>query len=475
MGFPFKSLREYLQHLDENNDLLHVKGEVDPRWEIGFIHKQLHMKQGPAVMYEKVKGFPGRRLVDHVLGTYDRCYAALNSTRDTVFNDYIKRTGKLVPPKVVEEAPFYEVVQKGAEVDLTKIPVPTWGEHDGGPYITCGALMARDPEIGFQNMAIYRIMVKGKNRTGVFIHMPKHVAYILAKYEQRGEPMPIAVAIGLDPLTLLCCEATIPYGVSEMDLWGALAGEPLECVRCQTNDLLVPATAEIVLEGFVLPDEREPEGPFGEFPGFYSGVYNSNVFHVERLLMRKDAIYQGMSVGRPPTEGTLIEGIMQCLESVKYLQESIPQVKAVRFLGTSSLQCVMALDKKVRYPGLARRAGNALWTSHCGRGFKNIFVVDDDIDIYNDNDIWWAMATRFQGDRDIVTIPNTLGILLDPSERRSLGTDVKEVWDSLTCRTIFDCTEPLPPFDEGYKRGVVDQPKEVKERVLSRWKELGLP
>lgn len=475
MGFPFESLRDFLRYLEEKKDLVRVKGEVDKKWEIAYIARELHKKQGPAVLYEKIKGHPDWRLADHVLGTYQRCFAVLNSSRDTVFDDYIKRTSKLVPPQLVDEAPFMEVVQKGDEVDLTKIPVPTWGEHDSGPYITSGVLVNRDPESGFLNMAIYRMQAKDKNRTGVFIHMPKHVAYILANYEKRNQVMPMAVAIGCDPLTLLCCESPVPFGVSEMDVWGALAGTPLKAVRCQTSDLLIPASAEIVLEGFVDPKEREEEGPFGEFPGYYSGVYNSNVFHVERLLMRKDAIYQGMSVGRPPTEGMIIEGFMQCLEAVKYLRESIPQVRAIRVLGTSSIQCVMSLDKKVRYPGLARRAGNALWTSHCGRAFKNIFVVDDDIDIYNDNDIWWAMATRFQGDRDLVVIPETLGVLLDPSERSSLKGEVREVWDSVTCRTILDCTQPLPPFDEGYKRGVVDQPEEVKKRVLSRWKKLGLP
>ncbi len=203
MGFPFESLRDFLRYLEEKKDLVRVKGEVDKKWEIAYIAKELHKKQGPAVLYENIKGHPDWRLADHVLGTYQRCFTTLNSSRDTVFNDYIKRTSKLVPPQLVDEAPFMEVVQKGDEVDLTKIPVPTWGEHDSGPYITCGVLVNRDPESGSLNMAIYRMQAKDKNRTGVFIHMPKHVAYILANYEKRNEVMPMAVAIGCDPLTLL--------------------------------------------------------------------------------------------------------------------------------------------------------------------------------------------------------------------------------------------------------------------------------
>ncbi len=498
MGFPYKSLRDFIKYLDEQGELHHVKGEVDPKWEMGFIHKQVHLKKGPALIYENIKGFPGWRLVDHVLGTFSRCFAAMNTGKERVFDDYIQRTKELTPPKVVDKAAFREVVLTGEEVDLTKLPVPTWAEHDGGPYITYGVVMVRDPDNGYQNMAIYRMQLKGPKKTGILIHVPQHIAHILAKYEARGEPMPLAVALGVDPLIHLCCEATVPYGVSEMDLWGALAGEPLEVVPCrinelqpparhrrgwaphrsglsETNDLLVPATAEIVLEGFVDPEEREPEGPFGEFTGYYSGVYNMNVFRVERMSMRRDAIYHATSVGRPPTEGILVEGLMKALESVKSLRGSIPQVRAARFLGTSALMCVISLERTGRYPGIAMRVGNSLWTSSAGRSYKNIIVVDDDVDIYNDDDVWWAFSVRYQGDRDTLFVPNVQGLFLDPSERPLVGGEVREVVGSLTCKTVFDCTKPMPPLDEGYRRGVVDQPDEVKERVLARWKELGLP
>lgn len=475
MGFPFRSLRDFLQFLDERGELLHVKGQVDPKWEMGFIHKELHLKKGPALIYENVKGFPTWRVADHVLGTYERCFAALNTTKERVFDDYILRSKELIPPRVVEKAAFREVILKGDEIDLTRLPIPTWAEHDGGPYITYGVVMARDPELGYQNMAIYRMQLKGPRRTGILIHVPQHIAHILAKHQERGQRMPLSVALGVDPLVHLCCEATVPYGVSEMNLWGALAGKPLEVVRCQTNDLLVPASAEIVVEGYVDPEEREPEGPFGEFTGYYSGVYNMNVFRVEQVSMRQEAIYHATSVGRPPTEGILVEGIMKCLESVKHLRQSIPQVKAARFLGTSALMCVVSLERTGRYPGIAMRVGNALWTSSAGRSYKNIIVVDDDIDIYNDDEIWWAFNVRYQGNQDTLFVPNVQGLFLDPSEQPLVGGEVREVLGSLTCKTIFDCTQPLPPKDEAYRRGVVDQPKEVKERVLARWKELGLP
>lgn len=474
MKFPFRSLRDFLTYLEGQGQVATIKGEVDPNWEIAFISKEVHMKQGPALLYENLKGYSGWRLADHVLGTYDRCFAALSTTREKAFDDYATRVSSLVTPKVIKDAPFKEVRLEGEGVDLSQLPVPRWGECDGGPYITSGAVMARDPEIGYQNMAIYRMQVKRKNTTGILIHMPQHIGHIQAKYEAKGQAMPLAVAIGVDPLISLCCEASVPYGVSELDVWGALAGQPLEVVQCETSDLLVPASAEIVLEGIVPPGVREPEGPFGEFTGYYSGVYNCHLFQVQRLFMRRDPIYQGMYVGRPPTEGILIEGLMQCLEAVRYLRESIPQVKAMRVLGTSAIQGVIAVDKKTPYPGLARRVGCAMWSSRCGHNFKNIVVVDDDIDIFSDADIWWAMATRFQGDRDLIVIPDTLGVLLDPSEVRLRAGEVQELV-SLTCRTIFDCTQPHPPFDEGYKRGVVDQPAEVKERVMKRWKELGLP
>ena len=476
MGFPFKSLRDFLHYLEERGELLRIKGQVDPRWEMGFIHKQLHIKGGPALLYEDVKGQPGWQVVDNLLGSYERCFAALNTTKDRVFDDYIERTKHLLPPKIVDEAAFREVELTGDDIDITQIPVPTWAEHDGGPYITYGVVMVRDPVNGYQNMAIYRMQVKGPRKTGILIHVPQHIAHILARYEERGERMPVAVALGVDPLVHLCCEATVPYGVSEMDVWGALAGEPLQVVRCRESDLLVPASAEIVLEGYVDLKEREPEGPFGEFTGYYSGIYNMNVFHITRLSRRKDAIYQATSVGKPPTEGTLVEGLMKCLESVKYLRQSIPQVRACRSLGTSALMCVVSISRSGIYPGIAFRVGNALWTSAAGRSFKNILVVDGDIDIYNDSDIWWAFSTRYQGDRDTHFIPNVQGLFLDPSERPSIAGDLREVvGGSLTCKAVFDLTQPLPPYDEGYRRGVVDQPEEVKERVLKRWKELGLP
>jgi 2,5-furandicarboxylate decarboxylase 1 len=329
---------------------------------------------------------------------------------------------RLVPPRLVSRAPCKEVIHTGSNVDLTQLPIPIFSERDPAPFITLGLSISRDPKTGGKNTSIYRLQLKGRNRLGI---MAQHLVRQLVEAESLGKGLPIAIAIGTDPVLPLATQWMAPYGTDELALAGALRGEAVEVVKAETIDLEVPATAEIVIEGTVLPNVREVEGPFGEVSGYYTPSNAKPIIEVSAITHRKNPIYQAALTGMPTTENHVLKQLP--LEATFYwmLKKEFPGVKAVHFpaAGTVGMICVIAM--KQAYECEAR---NVIATMMGTRRNKITIVVDEDVDLYDMEKVLWAIATRTQADEDVIVFPRVVATAMDPSVRKlrvgsALGID----------------------------------------------------
>jgi len=270
--FPFRSLREWLNFLEEKGDLVKNREEVDLREEISAIAKKIIMTNNSPILHENVRGYPGWRIANSTfLGLHRKAWV-LGVGRETILKEVSQKLDMRVSPIEVSTGPCKEIKIFGDEVDLTMLPIPFTGAFEGTPNITAGMSNIRDLDTGWQNIAVRRFGLKGKRTLSEFINPGNQDFAIWANYRRAKKKMPIAIIIGADPCAYLVSQTKQPPGVCEYDLWGAFTGEPLEVVKCETSDLLVPATAEIVLEGEVDPEARELDGPFPEFMGYYTTI-----------------------------------------------------------------------------------------------------------------------------------------------------------------------------------------------------------
>ncbi|MFC1868692.1 UbiD family decarboxylase domain-containing protein, partial [Thermodesulfobacteriota bacterium] len=312
-------------------------------------------------------------------------------------------------------------------------------------------------------------------QTGTLVTYRQDIGKNYLSHKIKGKNMPIAVAIGVDPLMHISSQINAPRDLAEYAFAGALAGENVQMVKCKNSDLIVPKSAEIILEGEIMLDELHSEGPFGEFPGFYSGRRDLHVFKVHRLLMKEDAIYPGMGVGKDPNEGNLLTSLGSNLSFMKYASTHFSEINGIRSITGNGFTTVVSIDHNKAYPGIGKAAGHFVWSSpQVAKEAKNIIVVDDTIDIYSDIDIFWAIGNYVQGNRDISWVEGTPGTILDPSEPWGMGHIVDDKTLQTTCTTVIDATPKYGVFAEGYARGVVDVPEEVKKKVEAKWSEWGL-
>jgi len=482
--FPYRSLRGFLGDMEERGELAHIAEEVSTEYELNAIVKKVSRSyiKGPGLYFHKPKDFPDWTFATNTLLTYDRYLRAMNTTREEVFEYYIERTKAVTHEnledyyEVVERGDFEDLVFEGEEIDITKIPIPIWNEFDGGRYITSGIVMTCNPETNRQNMAILRLMVQSSNQTGILMVPVQDSAKNLRLHELKGENMPISVVIGADPLIYALSQVPAPSDISEFAYWGAITGERIQMVKCKTNNLLVPKTSEIVLEGEIPLGILQAEGPFGEFHGLYSGVRDSNIFKIKRVSMKRDAIYQGLPNHKEPCESFLIGHLGIDLETMRYARSYFPEIKGIRTVSAYGLTTVVAIDHKKDQAGLGKRAGHFLWTSsQIDKVAKNIIVVDDTVDIYSDYEILWALGSYVQGNKDISIVEGTPGVQIEPSESWSMGyIEPPGLNLGTTTRTVIDATPKKGIFGEGYKRGVANPPEEVKKKVEERWPTLGL-
>jgi 2,5-furandicarboxylate decarboxylase 1 len=335
----------------------------------------------------------------------------------------------------VAAAPAQDVVHE--KVDLLKqLPIPKHNEHDSGPYITAALLIARNPKTGIQNVSIHRCQVSGPDRIGVLL-LPRHTLHYFRMAEEAGEGLEIALVIGVHPACILASQAIAALDSDEMEIAGALLGRPIEMVKCRTNRVRVPAHAEIVIEGRILPKVREPEGPFGEFPQYYGPRADREVIQVDAITHRKNAIFHTIVGGG--VEHLLLGGIPREATLLEHLQRSFPSVHDVRLTrgGTCRYHLAVKIDKKSQ--GEPKNIIMGAFGGHYD--IKQVVVVDLDVNIDNETEIEWAIATRFQADRDLVVVSGAQGSKLDPSSD-----------NGISAKMGIDATKPLSTEPMEFKR-----------------------
>jgi 2,5-furandicarboxylate decarboxylase 1 len=396
---------------------MYVDREVDPRFEVTALLARLE-QQGryPVVIFRNVRG-SRLPVVTNVHATFQRLALALGlpatASVPEFTAEYGRREDRPIEPSVVppDEAPVKQVVLRGDEVDLGALPLLTYHEKDAGAYATLGFAVMRDPDSGVRNAGIYRLMRQGKNEFGIQISETAHGHYILKKHQKRGEPTPMAVFIGHHPAVHLGCLSFAPFDTDEFTFAGAMLGEPLRTVRCETLDLEVPADAEIVLECEILPDLRRPEAPFGEYPGTYGPRRLNPVVRVNAITMRRDALYQSSFVGH--ADNLLLSGVTRLAYILKTVRIASPTVKAVYVppSGRCRYLCYIAMEKLIE--GDPKNAAMAAFAAD--PFLKFVVVVDEDVDILNDSDVLHAIATRVRADRDSFVVTYARGSPLDPA------------------------------------------------------------
>jgi len=418
---PFSDLREFLKFLEEHGELLKTKKPVDTKFEISSYIRKTSDQRGPALFFENVKNFD-MPVVGGIFATRERAFLALETSSQDYVHKFQNALDHLLPPKLVSNAPCKDVIHTGNDVDLTRLPIPIFSEKDPAAFITLGLSISRDPKSGGKNTSIYRLQLKGRNRLGI---MAQHLVRQLVEAESLGKGLPIAIAIGSDPVIPLATQWMAPYGTDEMALAGALRGQPVEVVKAETVDLEVPATAEIVIEGIVLPNIREQEGPFGEVSGYYTPANPKPVIEVSAITHRRNPIYQAALTGMPTTENHILKQLP--LEATFYwmLKKEFPGVTAVHFPAAGTVGMISVIAMKQAYECEAR---NVIATMFGSRRNKITIVVDDDVDIYDMEKVLWAIATRTQADEDIIIFPRLVATAMDPSVRKfrvgsSLGID----------------------------------------------------
>ena len=475
MSFPFRSLREWIDFLNGQGDLVRHQEAVDLQGEIAAVARKIAAMDGSAVLHENIKNYPGWRVFSDGLTTRRRQLWALNVQAKERTRFILDNLGKAVhtqQPVVSENGPCKDIKLFGTDIDLLQFPIAFTGEYEPTPYITAGISFINDPETGWTNAGIRRFQVISKDQLCDLVLPFQHEAVIFHKYKQQRRPMPIAIVIGTDPLTCLASLMPAPEQFDEMNYWGAFTGEPLQVVKCETSDLLVPATAEIIIEGEIDPDKRVLEGPFAEFPGYYSGNRMCPVIQVKAITMRQNPIYQYMYMGKPPSEGHSIGHLLYELELYRQLKPIVPEIVDVGVLSTWTLTTAVSISKNARQrtPGLEKRLGMAVKSVKAGFMVKNLFIVDDDVDVHNTHDVLWSFSVKFQPAKDITVVQDVPGIYLDPSEPW-VGHGSK--YSGHSSYAIFDCTEKMPPYDEGYQRGLAMPEAEAIERVENNWLTFG--
>jgi 2,5-furandicarboxylate decarboxylase 1 len=412
-----QDLRTYLDAVKQNNpeDFLTVSREVDPAFEITAITVKLEQeaKRRPIILFEKVKGskFP---VLTNLHAGRSRLAAAIHAKPDEMQRAYLGAMEKPIPQKLVAKAPVKEVILNGDNIDLYKLPQILHHQEDAGPYITAAISFAKDPNGDTWNCAYNRLMIKDRDTTSIHLTLAKHLWEFQRAAEAQGKALPVAFAIGVHPAIALGCLAIGSIDEDERAIMGGLLGEPLELVKCETSDLLVPAHAEMIIEGEILPHERTPEGPFGEFTGYSLGERQREVLKVRAITHRRDAIFQDITVGHldhlmlstTPIEANLYRAV----------RAMVPTVKAVRV--PAPFTCYVSIEQRIS--GQAKNAILAVLGADLY--MKRVVVVDHDVDVFNDRQVNWAIATRCQPDRDIAIITNARGSDLDPSTKEDGNT-----------------------------------------------------
>jgi UbiD family decarboxylase len=456
----YQDFREFLTVLDQEGQLLRIHDEVKFEPDLAAAGCALaQIGDGvPAILFDKIAGCTDAQVVMNVHGSWPNHALALGMDKETSLRDqffeFVRRF-RLFPGELerVASAPWQQVtVDK--DINLFELlPLFRLNRGDGGYYIDKACIISRDPDDwdndDVENVGCYRLMVKGPNRIGIQ-PIPQHdIAIHLSHAEARGEDLPIVISISNEPIILLMAATPLLYTQLEYKMAAVMQGAPYKVVKT-AKGLDVPWGSEYVLEGRILAGQREIEGPFGEFPGYYSGGHRYPVIEIDRVSHRKNPIFESVYVGRPWTELDFLQAMTTSAPIFIQLNQMFPEVVAVNALYTHGL--VVIVSTRVRYGGFAKSVGMGVLTTPHGLGYaKFVIVVDEDIDPFNLNQVMWAISVRANPAGDVVIIPNLAENLLDPAGEPN----------GMAHKMIIDATTPKAPDRRGDYGEVLDMPEQT--------------
>jgi len=455
----YKDLREFLEVLEAEGQLITVEEQVMPEPDLSAIGRAApDLENGPAVLVKNIKGYKNSVALN-VHGSWQNHAIMLGMPKDTSIKDQFfeldKRWSKHpIKPVWVENAPVKEV-KITTDINLFDVlPLFRVNKFDGGFYISKAAIVTKDPEdpdnFEKQNVGIYRIQVKGKDLVGIQ-PLPFHdIAIHLREAEERNEPLPIAICIGNDPVIGFMSSTPIEYVQSEYDFAGALKGEPIELTKSEVGNLDIPARSEIILEGYIMPRQRKIEGPFGEFPGSYSGARLQPEVKIHTITHRSHPIFENLYLGMPWTEIDYLMALNTSLPLYRQLKRDFPEVVAVNAMYTHGIGAI--ISTKSRFGGYGKSVAMRLLSTPHGMSYsKIVIVVDEFVDPFNLEQVMWALTTRVRPDKDVALIPYAPGMPLDPSSEPA----------GMHTKLIIDATTPVAP-DKGRDTELLDMPEKAE-------------
>ena len=445
-----KDLRTFLDQIRKlgSDYFVTVRKELDTKFEPCVIQQKLTAeKKYPVIYCEKIRGSKVP-LVTNLFGSYELLGLALGiepgTPKNQILKSYRERIARPIAPEEVsrDRAPVKEVVLKGDEVDLGSLPIVHHAEKDSGKYVTVGCLVVQDPETGTPNVGIYRHEVQGKNLLGCMFNPAHHTGYIYRKYREMQRPMEAVLFVGHHPAAVLGSLGRGLGGVTELEIMGALLGEPLQLTKGETVGIPAPAFAEIAIEGFLDPARETADGPFAEYTGYYGPAKKPiGLMQVTAVTMRKNPIYHDLD---PAHREHNLAGVL-AFESSVYdsVRKLVPTVTGVYMPPSGCCYFSAYVSIKKRVPGEGKGAGLAALSAD--PNIRIVVVVDDDVDIYDEEQVLWAVATRHEADGGLTVIPNITGAHLNPSSYGEVRTDR----GPMTTKILIDATRPATRhFDE---------------------------
>jgi vanillate/4-hydroxybenzoate decarboxylase subunit C len=470
----FQSLRDFLDALQINGQLVTVPDAIYPEPDIrAYLRAAADLgNDSPAVIFDQIRGYRGCLIAGNVHGSWVNNAIMLGMEKTATLREQFFRVDGLWHDldkgqlKLVKSPPCQEVIVD-KNINLYELmPLFRINQNDGGCYLSKACVVSCDPNepenVDAENVGIYRVMVQGQDTLGMQ-GLPYHdIARHLKSAEEKNQPLPVAICIGNPPLLTAMAATPLTYGQSEYKATAALMGELFEVATAMDSNLNIPAHAEYVLEGEVIPRQRFCEGPFGEFPGSYSGVRNQTRIKVNRVTHRRNPIYETLFIGKPWTEHDTLIGLWTSVPLYKQLKAEFPEVKCVNAIYHHGLTIIISSD--IRLGGFGKTLAFRVASTPHGMSYcKNIIVVDGDVDPFNLEKVMWALSTRVRADKDVSIIANTPGMPLDPTSEP----------EGMACKMIIDATTPVAPDRMRDVTMIADPPGSgaAMERLMEIWKQ----
>lgn len=463
----YNGFRGFLKLLETKGEMKSVAREVDWDQEVAAVFVRSAKNKNRALKFEKVKDSTSPLAIG-VLASPKRIRLAVGMEEgdfDNFVEEHLNTKRDDFPPQIINKGTSQEVLIEGDAVDLFSLPIPKYNEMEGGRYLTAGVSISKDPERGSRNAGIYRMMVRGKNELNINFGFPnRHLLIHAKKSMKEGKPLPLAIAIGVDPALWLCAAMPLPAKYDEVNQAGAIIRKGIELVKGKAIDTEVPANAEFILECEFDPQVLKPEGPYNDFQGYYTRVKDNYVVKVKAITHRKDAIFETSLTGQVPEGEMEVYRHLLLSQQKVQLKKVIPQVEAMTF-DAASMGHIYVVSVRNKRPFMANQIGNAILSFPWSNMVKMVIVVDDDIDVFDSAQVMWAIATRVDFEKDVTLLPSMPGASFDVGAGGRKGVT----------KMILDATMKLE--EEGYPGQFPEAGRpsaEVLEKVIKNWASYGL-